>query len=225
MKELIIEDLGMKFPTETSKKKYRYVLARCVKCELSYEIGLKQLKKSPTKMCKSCSILKRGNDLRTVGSLEEGTKKLYQAWADMKGRCYNTKSSEFHRYGGRGITVCKEWKDSSLEFITWAKTFGDTSTLSLDRIDNNKGYSPDNCRWTDKSTQAQNTRILQNNNTSGYRGVSFEKLKNTWAAKISIKSKHTRIGTYTSALEAAKAYDNYILINKLNHTRNFKDDT
>ena len=225
MEYLIVKDLGMKFPTKDSKKKYRYVLATCIKCHNNYEVSLRQLTKSPTKMCKECSILKRGDDLRTVGSLEVGTKKIYQAWADMKDRCYNNKSGEYHRYGARGITVCEEWKNSSLEFITWSKAFGDTSKLSLDRKENDEGYSPSNCRWVDKATQAQNTRILQSNNTSGYKGVSFEKRRNTWAAKISVKNKHIRIGTYQSALEAAKAYDAYILSNKLNHTRNFKDDT
>ena len=72
-------------------------------------------------------------------------------------------------YGGRGITVCEEWLDVA-NFISWAEsTHPNTEGLSLDRIDNDKGYSPENCRWVDKTIQAINQRIGRNN-TSGYVG-------------------------------------------------------
>lgn len=220
MEHLVKKDLGMRSPKSGVGKKYRWILVECISCHKDYEVTKKQWDKSPTKMCKDCSLIKRSADLRTVGSLEPITKKLYQAWADMKGRCYNRNHSEYHRYGERGILVCEEWKNSSKAFIDWSLQFGDTSHLSIDRIDNDKGYSPENCRWTDKSTKVQNTRILQSTNTSGYRGVSFEKRRNTWAAKISVNNKHIRIGTFTSALDAAIAYNKYIDDNNLSHTKN-----
>lgn len=65
----------------------------------------------------------------------------------MKARCHSESCAKFGRYGARGITVCKEWRDSFATFEKWALTNGFKPTLQLDRINNNKGYSPKNCRW------------------------------------------------------------------------------
>jgi hypothetical protein len=87
----------------------------------------------------------------------KGTR-LYSIWANMKTRCSNPKHMHFDRYGGRGITVCDEWKNDFQAFYDWAMSHGYSDDLSIDRIDNDKGYSPDNCRFIPMSIQNQNKR-------------------------------------------------------------------
>lgn len=75
----------------------------------------------------------------------------------MRTRCNNKKRHDYKEYGGRGIKVCNEW-DNYENFRDWSLMNGYANNLSIDRIDNNSGYSPDNCRWTTQSQQMRNTR-------------------------------------------------------------------
>ena len=84
----------------------------------------------------------------------------------MKRRCLNKNDARYKDYGGRGITVCKEWLEF-LTFYNWASSAGYADGLSIDRIDNNKGYSPENCRWVTMSYQALNKRTNRNISFNG----------------------------------------------------------
>ena len=81
----------------------------------------------------------------------------YQVWIRMRQRCNNTNSKDYPHYGGRGITICPEW-DDPVQFVT-DMGLRPTANHELDRIDNNKGYSKENCRWVTHTPQMQNTRI------------------------------------------------------------------
>lgn len=104
---------------------------------------------------KSCGCYAK--DVKTTHGMHDT--KLYQTWSDMKSRCTNPLNKYYHCYGGRGITVCDRWKDE-YGFKNFYEDMGDkpNSELSLERIDNNKGYSKENCYWATSKEQCRNLR-------------------------------------------------------------------
>lgn len=108
--------------------------------------------------------------------------RLYRIWKCMKHRCYIKSDCAYERYGGRGITVCDEWKSDFSKFRSWAIENGYSDDLTLDRIENSKGYSPDNCRWASMKIQSNNKR---NNRFIEYNGENLTIAQ--WSDKTGIK--------------------------------------
>lgn len=127
----------------------------------------------------------------------------YQSWRAMKERCTNTRHPSYKRYGGRGIKICSEWTRSFQRFYDDLGPRPGES-YSLDRIDPNGNYEPDNCRWATSSQQSINTNLYANNST-GYRGVAVYKKK--WLAYINCQGQRFSLGYYSRIDDAAVAYD------------------
>lgn len=123
----------------------------------------------------------------------------YNVWIDMIQRCTNLKKADYENYGGRGIAVCRRW----LKFENFYEDMGERpKELTLERIDNNKGYFPDNCKWGTKTEQARNQRVSRRSKT-GVRGVCWNKQVEKYVVMIMVKYKHYFIG-YFKSIEDAK---------------------
>jgi len=126
---------------------------------------------------------------------------IYKVWSAMKSRCSNPNDAGYKRYGARGIIVCEHWK----KFINFLSDMGiPPKGYTLDRIDSNKGYYKENCRWTTRSHNNANKKRVKGLNV--LRGT--EKTKKGYIARISINNKQTRLGCYKTMQEAYQVYCN-----------------
>lgn len=91
--------------------------------------------------------------------------KLYHVWCSMRQRCLNPNNHAYNHYGGKGVTICKDWLDDFMNFYNWSMQNGYMEGLSIDRIDNDGNYEPSNCRWA--------TREVQQNNTSKAHKITY----------------------------------------------------
>ena len=210
-KPILIEDLGRIYVTENSKQKARYGIYKCGFCGTNFKANTNLIKRKSIKSC-GCYRKRRVSETHKTHGLIET--RLYHTWSKLKGRVLNPKYKAYTDYGGRGITICEEWKNDFMSFYNWAMSNGYSDELSIDRIDNDGNYCPENCRWTTKTIQRRNTRIHKNN-TSGYKGVSFYKNYKMFVVKIKVNKKCIHLGYFQTPLEAAIAYNNYIIENNL----------
>jgi hypothetical protein len=105
---------------------------------------------------KSCGCLRKTNPtIKTHGLTNT---RLYHIWENMKARCYNPNIASFKNYGARGIKICEEWLKDNNMFFEWAMNNGYNETLTIERIDNNLDYCPENCKWIPIGDQPYNKR-------------------------------------------------------------------
>lgn len=135
----------------------------------------------------------------------EETRKIYDVWSAMRQRCDNHNHPSFERYGGRGITYDPRWSDFGLFLSDVIE--GYEQDLELDRIDNDKGYFPDNVRWITHEENMWNRFSRFKGATSKYTGVCWDKGCEKWAARCG----RTYLGVFESEVSAAKAYDEFCL--------------
>lgn len=172
-------------------------LCRC-DCGKEVEVRGSRLNKGETKSC-GClfkEIIENGSARRTHGMRNT---REYSIWCNMRQRCTNPNSSSFPRYGGRGVSVCDRWLES---FQNFYDDLGPAPSPdhSLERLDNNSGYSAENCRWATTEDQVRNKRnnvvISSNGETlvaadwckklGGNRGLVWKRLKRGWSEEAAV---------------------------------------
>ena len=215
----IVASLGKQRPTPSSSYRTEMVIAECPYCGSEFQAQMRSIRNGHTKSCGCWK--KSGKPYETTAELRRQYPRVYRIWKNMRTRCSNPNIPNANNYGGRGISVCSEWDDFGV-FLAWAKSSGYSDGLSIDRIDVDGDYSPDNCRWASHAEQSRNTQLLRSSNSTGFRGVSVK--GNRFMARASNHETGQRVylGTFANPEEAALAYDSYLDANNLEYPRNFE---
>ncbi len=172
-----------------------YWLCKCV-CGVEKLVQVANLKSGSTKSC-GCNM--------TKANLRHGFRysRLYIIYEGMMARCYNDKYPNYRNWGGRGITVCDDWKNDRTTFFNWALTRGYDKDLQLDRRDNELGYSPENCRFVSRK---QNCRNKKNNLLITYGGETRSLAE--WCDLLNIKYRITQQRITKLKWDAERAFYN-----------------
>lgn len=187
---------------ENNGKARLYAICIC-ECGNKKNVQIDQLKRGLTKSCGcySMEVRRKKENKHKVHGMRKS--RLYEIYSHIKQRCYNINSIGYEKWGGRGITVCDEWLDKDngfINFYNWAISNGYSDILSIDRINNDGNYNPNNCRWATAKEQADNRR---SNITISFQGKE-QNLK-AWSAEynISYSALRDRIMRYGWDIEKA----------------------
>ena len=168
-------------------KPRRRFLCKCI-CGNEIVVFGENLTKGNTK---SCGCLQKEIASENAAKHRETNSRLYNVWSAIKRRCYNTTVPEYKWYGGRGIQMCDEWRENFSMFQTWAMSAGydpcaKRGECTIDRIDSNGNYSPENCRWVSQVEQMNNIRTNHNIEWNGqiHTAAEWSRITGISASKI-----------------------------------------
>jgi hypothetical protein len=214
----MIEDLGMLYRKATSRKKHHYAIFECPFCGKHFQTSVHSVKHGDTKSCGCMQYLFIAK-ARTVHGTPN--KKIHDIWHHMKQRCLEKTNPSYPNYGGRGIFICEEWLRDYMSFYNWACGSGYKDGLQIDRINNDDGYYPDNCRWATAAENCQNRRKIKNTKFK-YKGINLVNGKYRSYIKCNGRSYH--LGTYSTEKEAALAYNKFVIKHNSKHILNIIED-
>lgn len=153
MRDLSNQKFGKLTAIAPAGKQGKAILWRCV-CECGNEKTVRG-NNLTTGAVRSCGCMMKENNLKHGGSKT----RLYRIWGGIIRRTEDCNRKEYADYGARGIRMCTEWRDDFAEFQRWSLENGYTDSLSIDRIDPDGNYCPENCRWSGKLQQENNKRV------------------------------------------------------------------
>ena len=197
-KDLTGQRFGRLVVVTRDTTKLRRVYWRCqCDCGTVKSVASDKLVAGETRSCgcynrDNLAVIKATHGLTRVGQHHP----LHTVWCQMRARCQDRSHPVYHRYGGRGITVCERWED----FACFVADMGERPSpeMTIDRIDNEGPYSPENCRWADRTTQARNRRSTRRYEFDGY-CLTLEE----WSERTGIRAKllHARLHTLGWSLQ------------------------
>ncbi len=205
----LIKDLG-RIKIGNDKINRHYIVVKCENCGVNKTVRAG----SKNKLCRSCGSVKAN----TIHGMSRT--RPYKIWSNILCRTTNKNHDCYEFYKDKQPP--KKW----LKFEGFWEDMeeGYADNLSIDRRDNDKAYSKDNCRWVTQDIQVQNVRLLSAANTTGFRGIIPTNRKDRWKSRCCHKGKVNHLGTWDSKEDAARAYDRFVIENGLEHPLNFGGD-
>lgn len=176
----VIEKIGV---TNEGKRGSRSVwLCEC-ECGNKKEVERNRLTTGNTK---SCGCLEHETKVKMHTKHGMAKTRLWNIWCGMKDRCYRKNNQDYSHYGGRGITVCEEWREDFQKFSDWSMANGYAENLTIDRINTDGNYEPSNCRWATRKEQTRNRRNtvkISLGEIAEIDGISYQEAYNKYVLK------------------------------------------
>ena len=196
-----------------SKKDYTTI--QCKNCSIDISVCKYELtRKNPHKgLCRVCAMEKKSKDIKAKTSRDDIY--LKKQLRNIKARC-SGKYDKYASYTKKGIQLCVEWKRNPQVFIDWAKANGWKRNLTIDRINNDGNYEPNNCRWISNEQNVLESEVSRKSRgVSKYIGVWFRKDTKKWSVDVRVDKKKVNLGCFNNEEDAMMAREKYIIENKI----------